>query len=119
MLWYAMICCGMVWYVMVCRVVSCCVTTCHDILRCTISCHDVICYAVLWAVRADFLYVFRKSSRLDVCACGHDMVCHVTQCYDMQCYVALFSAMLCEGTSINVAIMLRYDMLYCVACVVI
>ena len=69
MAWYDLSCCSMVWYVMLCRVVSGCIMLYYDASCCLRLCYVMlwcvmlVC-VVLWAVRTDFLYVFRKSSRL-------------------------------------------------------
>ena len=77
---------------------------------------------MLCAVPADFLYVFRKSSQLDVCVCGHAMTCHVMSRQAMSC-----NAMTCDGRLhcsiicvMNIHDTISYYVaLCCVACAVI
>ena len=49
---------------MLCRVVVCHVVLCHVMICYIMLSHAMLCCVMLWAICADFLYVFRKSSRL-------------------------------------------------------
>ena len=58
--------------------VSWCMMTRHAILHYGMSCYDVLCCAVTcYGQYAQTFYAFRKAIRLDVCVCGHAVICQV------------------------------------------
>ena len=58
------LCYDILYYVMICYVVLYYVMLYYVMLRYIMLAHAMLCCVMIWVICADFLYVFRRSSRL-------------------------------------------------------